>query len=1368
MATDTLRYPLDTTGVSVNNKVVGEPHDLVREQNLRVIAPRFGAIYKAGLSVVDSATGTPLTYGVQYYVAYRFDVPTARFKKNVCGLIVITDSTVNSVFLNYQAVGGDFSVSAQPIADMLSKRVANDRNEDWARILDPVDDLTEEDLLYYKGTVSDSAQLTMAINRLAAARIENDPAYMQQIKSYVAYHANKIGEDTGAAVEAQITDHVADLTAHPQYARIADINDAVPMVKQPVNVSPTDGALNISRLSFTMVTTGYFGLYEIPQNASQFQIAKDSAFTELVYDTLFPTANASGAFSGALDLGARYYWRCRYRNLETVWGEWSKPTSFITTSSGIATPAMTAPSNDATNIGQTPTLSTNAFAVVGGSDTHVSSDWQITSGPNGTGTVVFQSLNDATNKTSIAVPTGKLVVDTKYYVRARHNSGTLGASSWSNDTAFTTASVFLPVVLGTAYAGGYYGGTVHIGTKDYALILAPKATETSLALQSVTTALAAYDLLDATANTNKLYAAGNSPAANYVRGLTTGGYSDWQIPARGINDLLFNNLRPSIASLPAIFKTGGAEAFNTGTYWSSTMYDWTRDDSYNEEGAPIYGPVTDHQIFDKFVGPGQAVNCAAETATFGSPYSLSNKSVDANGWTSFTCSGNYTYQGIVGYQPGKRITVMTPMYEALFQAFADGSVPLYQPKTTSSRVRAVRLVDIATLGDTPPVGSPYQGGFYAGRIMEDGVLYDLVLAPKATGQTTLKHSLSDNSTLYARSVYDGAGNTASLIADNQPSGNYAKNATINGFTDWIVPARDELEVIYRNLKASIAANWVGERTKHNSDDPVEQVGYNQYSRPAGAAYSANVPLQTSVELFKLSAQEAFTGALYLSSTQNWDGGRCWVQNMNTGAQTLQLKSIDTLVRLIRKVKVAKPPLEIPSGVFGEAFAGGFYAGRFNDGFCNYALVVAPKLTGEKSSLILEDGASTAIAKMTSRIDGAYNTSVAAGTAAPWARALTIAGYRDWYIPSLDEVEILYRNLKPTADANAAKSGAFNGNTATGSANPSGADGINPNSIPAGARYTATNPAKTTAAGFFSTGANSLPTFVSSSTSVFFGTQYDDNGLVVGQQYRNIIQYMAPGSGSTSVVGNQQQISPSQPQIFRAVRRVPLDTPITEAAVADVPTVPGTPWAGGSYAGRVIVAGVLYALVVSPKAGGEKSLKWKTSATPDVGAYGDLVDGWKNTNQYNDALHPAAQWARSLVISGCNDWYLPARDELEVLYRYLKSTAAQNYTAIDRVDSKTSISTATNSHGSNDNSVPSGTRYLTTTPAVTTDPKFVYGATPGAQYIFSAAVCTSTVNTTNTVDGPVSTWIQGSNGRQFGLSFATDGVYRAIRRVKINS
>jgi hypothetical protein len=142
--------------------------------------------------------------------------------------------------------------------------------------------------------------------------------------------------------------------------------------------------------------------------------------------------------------------------------------------------------------------------------------------------------------------------------------------------------------------------------------------------------------------------------------------------------------------------------------------------------------------------------------------------------------------------------------------------------------------------------------------------------------------------------------------------------------------------------------------------------------------------------------------------------------------------------------------EIPA-ILGEPFEGGFYAGRIQVDGVPHILIVAPKAEGERADVAwLEsedrvDGAD-------SYCDGMKNTVAMAecgSELANWARALTIGGHTDWYVPSQDELEVLYRNLKPTTRSNSLY----------------GRSGMNVSAVPSTYAYTAEIPAQTEASAF---------------------------------------------------------------------------------------------------------------------------------------------------------------------------------------------------------------------------------------------------------------------------------------------------------------
>lgn len=130
----------------------------------------------------------------------------------------------------------------------------------------------------------------------------------------------------------------------------------------------------------------------------------------------------------------------RYRGAALPVSAWSDQVVFTTTNQSISTPTITAPLNGAIGIGATPTFTATAFSTNPlGADTHASSDWQL---KNSLGVVIWSSVADVVNKTSITLPSGVLAVSSQYTMEVRYNGNVLQTSQWSPVVSFTTAAQF--------------------------------------------------------------------------------------------------------------------------------------------------------------------------------------------------------------------------------------------------------------------------------------------------------------------------------------------------------------------------------------------------------------------------------------------------------------------------------------------------------------------------------------------------------------------------------------------------------------------------------------------------------------------------------------------------------------------------------------------------------------------------------------------------------------------------------------------------------------------------------------------------------------------------------------------------------------
>lgn len=204
-----------------------------------------------------------------------------------------------------------------------------------------------------------------------------------------------------------------------------------------------------------------------------------------------------------------------------------------------------------------------------------------------------------------------------------------------------------------------------------------------------------------------------------------------------------------------------------------------------------------------------------------------------------------------------------------------------------------------TFGNPAPsgIGAAFGGGYYAGSISTAGngiADYYLVVGPVASAQSTLRWKLVNTFTTGTNSVIDGPGNSSIMNDVTHPAAQFCEAVTTGGFTDWYMPAKNELEVCYYNLKPTTTNN-------------TTSFGINANAVPARASnYTTGTPAQTSATDFRDTGAEDFGIASgYWSSSQFISNGSlAWGQSFSTGYQDYGQGKINAYpVRAIRRVAV---------------------------------------------------------------------------------------------------------------------------------------------------------------------------------------------------------------------------------------------------------------------------------------------------------------------------------------------------------------------------------------------------------------------------------------------------------------------------------
>lgn len=205
---------------------------------------------------------------------------------------------------------------------------------------------------------------------------------------------------------------------------------------------------------------------------------------------------------------------------------------------------------------------------------------------------------------------------------------------------------------------------------------------------------------------------------------------------------------------------------------------------------------------------------------------------------------------------------------------------------------------------SPPlvIGQAFGGGYFAGQISTAGngvADYNLVVGPVASAESSSKQwKNAQTATTGADSVINGPQNTADMVADGNstvyPAAHFCNDLVIGGFSDWYMPAQNELEVCYFNLKPSTATN--------NTNS-----GINANAVPARASNYTNspkVPDQTTSADFQSTGAEDFSTSspIYWSSTE-YSATDARFQTFDNGVQSYGNKNYSLNVRAIRRVAV---------------------------------------------------------------------------------------------------------------------------------------------------------------------------------------------------------------------------------------------------------------------------------------------------------------------------------------------------------------------------------------------------------------------------------------------------------------------------------
>lgn len=170
-----LKYPYDPTGVADTNLVTGEIHTVPRSKN-RAFATNHGPFYTKNL-VLRGPDGTVLTAHTDYLALQLYPEASQATGQEVCAIIqIINDQIAGDISVDYHVVGGEYSISAQALKDLIDQLEIDNRPVAWADVIGKPSQFPPSPHMHDAADLYGMQHVVIALEDLRSAILQGDVA----------------------------------------------------------------------------------------------------------------------------------------------------------------------------------------------------------------------------------------------------------------------------------------------------------------------------------------------------------------------------------------------------------------------------------------------------------------------------------------------------------------------------------------------------------------------------------------------------------------------------------------------------------------------------------------------------------------------------------------------------------------------------------------------------------------------------------------------------------------------------------------------------------------------------------------------------------------------------------------------------------------------------------------------------------------------------------------------------------------------------------------------------------------------------------------------------------------------------------------
>jgi len=203
-----IQYPLDRTGTSETNKVVGERRE-INIASERAFVPKAGPFFANSFILYNADTMEPLRPVDDYILAQPHAQAAQRTGLDVQSVVVLKVPTPIAVTYDYQVVGGEYSWNLEGLQALIDELTLDDRAITWGSVIGRPTAYPPTPHIHDIGDTFGWEYVVWQLERITNAILVGDEASHDELRAQIQYVRDELIVLVDA-VNGRVDEHVGD------------------------------------------------------------------------------------------------------------------------------------------------------------------------------------------------------------------------------------------------------------------------------------------------------------------------------------------------------------------------------------------------------------------------------------------------------------------------------------------------------------------------------------------------------------------------------------------------------------------------------------------------------------------------------------------------------------------------------------------------------------------------------------------------------------------------------------------------------------------------------------------------------------------------------------------------------------------------------------------------------------------------------------------------------------------------------------------------------------------------------------------------------------------------------------------------------